>query len=100
MIHTDMIVVMANNNGEPPTKMDLFAIEEATPPTDESLGGRDDLFLEDWSYTETGFTAVVSRLLITGDTFDHIIKPNSEMDMICATQKKDSWTEHDFSGNF
>ncbi|CAG9330222.1 unnamed protein product [Blepharisma stoltei] len=99
MYSADMIVLLSSQSSNTLTAMDLYSSTEDTPPDDESLGGKNDVHLESFNFTNYGFMAIVSRLLDTGDKYDSVIVPNSTIDMICATESKKSWVQHDIESN-
>jgi len=83
MANADIVIGYANNDATFGIN-DYFAFTEATPSTDTSLGGFNNL-MNTWVSRINGITTVwFTRLLITGDQYDNIIIPNSTMNFIYA----------------
>ena len=92
MTDCDMVAVYVSNGKL--VILDVWSYNTEAPPTDESLGGKQDYTATDWNQTNGNFTVVLVRKLDTGDKYDAVLARDMSM-MICWAYLNDPrWSEH------
>jgi ferredoxin-NADP reductase len=97
MTDCDMVAVYVSNGKL--VILDVWSRNTDSPPSDESLGGKQDYIATDWSQANGNLTVVLVRKLDTGDKYDEILARDMPMEICWAYLNDPQWREHSNYGS-